>query len=215
MDQQATSGQSSPTVTSVTVAGRDVSTPSELKSSIPARLDPLTTSTPVITFKTPMSYTPSSVASCSEPYDFPAQKTIMESVSVFEAPKIQKFVAPGVIEDVPLVYTPVITRPVTILPLGQGVDVEETSGFIPIQQQLRPLGLPTSRIQTPATQDVPSTKVSQAWLPAADNGDTPKVSFCWCCFLKTKTIFHSTRGVRGVIVLSSQTKTSRYVIVIL
>ena len=67
MDQQATSGQSSPTVTSVTVAGRDVSTPSDPKSSIPTRLDPLTTSSPVTTFKTPVSYTPLAPALASGP----------------------------------------------------------------------------------------------------------------------------------------------------
>ena len=39
-----------------------------------------------------------------------------------------------------------------------------------------PLGLPTSPILTPAPREVQSTKVCQAWLPAADKGDTPKVS---------------------------------------
>ena len=108
----------------------------------------------------------------------------MEIRLVGETLKIQSYVAPGAIEDPPsissLVDQEVLVRAIKLHRI-QRSDLAETSDGVEIVQ--KPIGLPTSQIPTPTPREVQSTKGSQAWLPAADKGDTPKVSYTANCFL--------------------------------
>ena len=122
----------------------------------------------------------SSVASSTEPYDSPIKDTIMETDPVGEPPKIKSFVAPGAVAEPssagPLVDQEVLLRSIKLRRM-QRSKVAETSDAESVQTP-GPLGLPTSPILPPAPREVQSTKVSQAWLPAVNKGDTPKVCFC-------------------------------------
>ena len=103
----------------------------------------------------------------------------METGPVGEPPKIQSFLAPGVIEEPsetgPRVDQEVLIRAIKVRRM-QRSEVADTSDNAKSGQKPGPLGLPISPSLPPVPQEVQSIKVSQAWLPAADKGDTPKVS---------------------------------------
>ena len=121
----------------------------------------------------------SSVASYSEPYDHQTKDTIKETGPVSEPPKIKSYIAPGAIHELsstgPLVDPEVLVQALKLHRM-QRSEVAETSDAQSVQTP-GPLGLPTSPILPPAPRKVQSTKVSQAWLPAADKGDNPKVKY--------------------------------------
>ena len=87
--------------------------------------------------------------------------------------------APGAIEEPlktgPRVDPDVLVQAIKLHRIQQSEVVE-----IPDAESVRtpgPFGLPTSSILPPAPREVQSTKVSQAWLPAADKGDNLKVKY--------------------------------------
>ena len=101
-------------------------------------------------------------------------------VLVSQPPKIKSSMAPGAIEEPSstgsLVDPEVLVQALKLRRMERS-DVVETSDYVEIGQKPGPLGLPTSQILPPAPREVQSTRVSQAWLPAADKGDTPKVKY--------------------------------------